>query len=280
MTSHPLNADFAFAYLGNTGMKDWYVDCQLDYLKISFDEAVHEHEYTAVVTAPTCTEQGYTTYTCTCNDSYVESYTEATGHQHTEVRNACAATCTATGYTGDIYCLDCGVLAASGTQLAAKGHSWNNGEITQEATDTTDGIRTYTCTTCGGTRTEVIPAAKAKDAPSVSVSVSRADNSKLTITGKVNDFANIEDYYTITAHGLLYIQSSKIGNRVLNFNTAGRTKVNCSSYASDGSFSYTFTPSKTSTAYTVRAYITYTDADGNSVTVYSNTLRGSYNSFS
>ncbi|MCD8116465.1 MAG: hypothetical protein LUE21_05015, partial [Oscillospiraceae bacterium] len=36
------------------------------------DEEECEHEYEAVVTEPTCTEQGYTTYTCTlCGDSYV-----------------------------------------------------------------------------------------------------------------------------------------------------------------------------------------------------------------
>ena len=35
-----------------------------------------------VVTEPTCTEMGYTTYTCTrCGDTYKGDYTEAAGHQ-------------------------------------------------------------------------------------------------------------------------------------------------------------------------------------------------------
>jgi hypothetical protein len=39
------------------------------------------HSYNAVVTAPTCTEGGYTTHTCTrCGDSYTDSETSATGH--------------------------------------------------------------------------------------------------------------------------------------------------------------------------------------------------------
>lgn len=39
------------------------------------------HDYEATVTSPTCTEQGYTTYTCSrCNDSYADSYTEALNH--------------------------------------------------------------------------------------------------------------------------------------------------------------------------------------------------------
>ena len=40
----------------------------------------HEHSYDAVVTAPTCTEKGYTTHTCSCGDSYVDTYTNALGH--------------------------------------------------------------------------------------------------------------------------------------------------------------------------------------------------------
>ncbi len=40
------------------------------------------HEYTAVVTAPTCTRGGYTTWTCVCGDSYVDSYVEPIGHNY------------------------------------------------------------------------------------------------------------------------------------------------------------------------------------------------------
>ena len=40
----------------------------------------HDHSYIAVVTEPTCTEQGYTTYTCDCGDSYVDDYIDALNH--------------------------------------------------------------------------------------------------------------------------------------------------------------------------------------------------------
>ena len=43
-------------------------------------ETAHEHSYTAVVTPPTCTEKGYTTHTCSCGDSYVDTYVDALGH--------------------------------------------------------------------------------------------------------------------------------------------------------------------------------------------------------
>ena len=47
---------------------------------VKVGETDHEHNYTAVVTEPTCTEGGYTTYTCSCGDSYVADETPALGH--------------------------------------------------------------------------------------------------------------------------------------------------------------------------------------------------------
>ncbi len=40
------------------------------------------HSYTAVVTDPTCTEKGYTTYVCACGDNYIDkkSYTDKIAH--------------------------------------------------------------------------------------------------------------------------------------------------------------------------------------------------------
>ena len=40
------------------------------------------HHHDAVVTAPTCTAKGYTTHTCACGGSYVDSYTNALGHNY------------------------------------------------------------------------------------------------------------------------------------------------------------------------------------------------------
>ena len=51
-------------------------------------EVIHEHDYEAVVTAPTCTEQGYITYTCDCGDSYMADYVDATG-KHTYENGIC-----------------------------------------------------------------------------------------------------------------------------------------------------------------------------------------------
>ena len=43
----------------------------------------HIHDYSPVITAPTCTEQGFTTYTCGCGDTYVDDYVDALGHDYT-----------------------------------------------------------------------------------------------------------------------------------------------------------------------------------------------------
>ena len=40
----------------------------------------HTHDWQATVTAPTCTEMGYTTYNCYCEHSYIEDYTASLGH--------------------------------------------------------------------------------------------------------------------------------------------------------------------------------------------------------
>ena len=47
----------------------------------------HQHSYTAVVTEPNCMEQGYTTYTCECGDSYKSDYTDSTGHRYKYIDN-------------------------------------------------------------------------------------------------------------------------------------------------------------------------------------------------
>ncbi|MBQ3000614.1 MAG: hypothetical protein IJD63_02575 [Oscillospiraceae bacterium] len=46
--------------------------------------SAHEHSHTAVVTAPTCTDNGYTTYTCSCGDTYNGNETEKLGHDTTD----------------------------------------------------------------------------------------------------------------------------------------------------------------------------------------------------
>ena len=64
---------------------------------IHYNSASHEHSYNAVVTAPTCTEKGYTTHTCACGDSYVDTYVNALSHSWNNGVVTKPATATETG---------------------------------------------------------------------------------------------------------------------------------------------------------------------------------------
>ena len=103
----------------------------------------HEHDYKGVVTKPTCTKQGYTTYTCSiCNDSYVDDYTDAHGHSPRPVveENYIAPTCTYPGRIDKVtYCFSCTeTLNREIVRFEKLGH-----------TEVIDNAVTPTCTTSG-----------------------------------------------------------------------------------------------------------------------------------
>ena len=206
------------------------------------------------------------------------SNTPACTHENTEVRNAKEATCTEDGYTGDEVCTICGETINTGTTIAAKNHSWDNGVVTKEATETEEGVKTYTCTVCGATKTESIPKLEATNTlkePEVELSLSQ-NNGKIKLTGKIADLENQDDYYEITGQGFVYITKALLGSKSLNVNTSGRTKVSIKSVGSEGTYSYSMTPKKSSTVYVIRAYLTYTNSKGKTVYVYSDPLYKSY----
>lgn len=148
-------------------------------------ETTHVHSYTSKVIAPTCTEGGYTTFTCGCGDAYTADQTDAVGHNYsstfkaatcTEKRhttytcdvcgdtyttdqtdatghNYCeqvtAPTCTEKGYT-TYTCSVCGDSYA-GSKTNATGHSWDSWNVTKEPTTTAEGTEQRTCKTCSKT---------------------------------------------------------------------------------------------------------------------------------
>ena len=67
------------------------------------------------------------------------------------------ATCGADGRIETV-CSNCGEVIATKVIPATGEHTWDNGTVTAEPTETEPGERTYTCVICGKTRTEVIPA--------------------------------------------------------------------------------------------------------------------------
>ena len=101
------------------------------------------HSYTENVTAPTCTEKGYTTHTCACGDSFVDSYVSAKGHAMGEWYETKAPTCTDQG-TEQRDCADCDHYETRETE--AEGHSYT--DVVTAPTCTEKGYTTHTCA-CG-----------------------------------------------------------------------------------------------------------------------------------
>ena len=124
------------------------------------DPLGHDFREWKITKEPTCTKYGTKKRICKRCNEYEIDVIDPTGHQHTKIIDQKAATCEEKGYSGDLYCEDCRVIIQLGQEIAATGHTWDDGEITKEPTQTATGIKTYTCKTCHKTRTETIPMLK------------------------------------------------------------------------------------------------------------------------
>ena len=226
--------------------------------------------YNGVVRILTVAEDGSAAQT------YSVTLTSTCQHTETEIRDAKAATCTEEGYTGDTYCKTCGTKISEGEAIPAAGHTWDEGVVTVQPTTEQEGVKTYTCTVCQATKTESISKLPSElKVPEVSITAS-ANGNKIKLTVQIEDFENINDYYTITDRGLVFTTKLKLGARSLTLNTPGRTRVYFNSVTTTGAFNYSFAPTKVDTLYIARAYATYTNAEGRSVTVYSLPLAVAY----
>ena len=143
--------------------KGEYVKC-LDCGKIinEISIPVINHLYSETIVEPTCTQEGYTLYSCDrCGDSYVESHLSPTGHTYS---NECDRDCNVCGefrkapHKYDNACDDeCDVC---GTQRDVEGHIYDNdcdrdcnicGD-TRDVTHIYDNVCDADCNICGATR--------------------------------------------------------------------------------------------------------------------------------
>lgn len=159
------------------------------------------HNYEKSIKNPTCSEQGYTTYTCICGHSYVADYVEVSPHQYGEISYSWSEDYTKCSATRiciydenhkeeetvlvNVEIIDpvCGkqgskIYTATFTNEAfktqtfvevieAKGHLYDEGVITKEPTQEEVGIKTFTCLGCGHSYIEEIEKLPIVDLPIV-----------------------------------------------------------------------------------------------------------------
>lgn len=120
--------------------------------------------------AATCTEDGHPTYwyceacdtcfsdeACTQEIDLADVLIPALGHSIV-LDGAVDPTCTEAGLTLGSHCDVCGETLIEQEIIAPLGHDYGEWETVVDATCTADGEMTHTCSRCGETETEVIPA--------------------------------------------------------------------------------------------------------------------------
>ncbi len=119
-------------------------------------EAAHDCKYSQSVTKPTCTEQGFTTYTCACGASYNDDFKEPIEHDFNYSVKVTAPTCTEQGFT--TYVCSCGLNYKDDYKEKLE-HDYFNGKCrmcsaehdcryTDAVTDPTCDKQGYTSHTC------------------------------------------------------------------------------------------------------------------------------------
>ena len=115
----------------------------------------HTWDNGTVTTEPTENEPGVRTFTCAVCGATKTAPIPATGAHDYQFTRTVAPTCTAGGY--DLYtCSGCGATEKR-NPTDALGHKWDSGKVTKPATETETGVKIFTCTRCGETKTEIIP---------------------------------------------------------------------------------------------------------------------------
>ena len=139
---------------------DWVCDDCDTVVEAGVEEAALGHESkTTNVREASCTEDGYTgDVICAregCGATIRHGSVIPAAHEPKH-QGETEATCTETGYTGDEVCVVCGQILERGDVIEALGHTFDEGIITKEATESEDGEITYTCKVCGATEIDYI----------------------------------------------------------------------------------------------------------------------------
>ena len=176
----------------------------------------------AITTEPTCTNEGVKTFTCNaCGKTRTEAVA-ALGHNYSSDWTIdTAAVCETVGSKSH-HCTRCDSKKDI-TEIPASGkHTWNNGVITKPATIAEEGVKTYTCTVCGVTRTETIaklpmptvtPVPTATPTPAITSAPTVTPTPSVSVGTKITD-KKTGNIYKVTSSRSSSQTVAFIGNKV------------------------------------------------------------------
>ena len=176
----------------------------------------------AITTEPTCTDEGVKTFTCNaCGKTRTEAVA-ALGHNYSSDWTIdTAAVCETVGSKSH-HCTRCD-SKIDVTEIPASGkHTWNNGVITKPATIAKEGVKTYTCTVCGVTRTETIaklpmptvtPVPTATPTPAITSAPTVTPTPSVSVGTKITD-KKTGNIYKVTSSRSSSQTVAFIGNKV------------------------------------------------------------------
>ena len=175
-----------------------------------------------ITTPPTCTKTGVKQYTCTiCSETKTEEIA-ALGHDYSSDWTIDTAAACETVGSKSHHCTRCD-SKIDVTEIPASGkHTWNNGVITKPATIAKEGVKTYTCTVCGVTRTETIaklpmptvtPVPTATPTPAITSAPTVTPTPSVSVGTKITD-KKTGNIYKVTSSRSSSQTVAFIGNKV------------------------------------------------------------------
>lgn len=186
------------------------------------------HKFTNYVSNndATCTNDGTKTAKCDNGCKIKDTVTdEGTAKGHVIVADhTVEPTCTEAGKTEGIHCSECNEVIKKQEEIPAKGHVWDEGVIVTNPTALKDGMLTYTCSVCGETKQEIIPAKGlpkkgsiiSDDFGTYKVTRSDAKNGTVEFVKSASSKTNITIPDTITINEIKYKVTSVSTNAFAN----------------------------------------------------------------
>ena len=175
-----------------------------------------------ITTPPTCTKTGVKQYTCTiCSETKTEEIA-ALGHDYSSDWTIDTAAACETVGSKSHHCTRCDSKIDVTESPASGKHTWNNGVITKPATIAEEGVKTYTCTICGVTRTETIaklpmptvtPVPTATPTPAITSAPTVTPTPSVSVGTKITD-KKTGNIYKVTSSRSSSQTVAFIGNKV------------------------------------------------------------------